>query len=157
MPTATNMRSRSAQWSIPMTPRVMRGLMVLVLLLAPSLGGAQLRSGAAEQIAHAAQNLPTDIASLRLSPGFTVRLNVLDDPDFAGTFRVDEHGTLSVPILGRVQVEGETASEAEAQLRKLLLAGGFLKDPQIELTIVESPEGEVTVVGEVARPGVVDR
>ncbi len=84
-----------------------------------------------------------------------VRLNVLDDPDFAGTFRVDENGNLNVPILGLVHVDGETASEAEAHLKKMLLNGRFLKDPQIELTIIEFPETGITVLGEVARPGVV--
>jgi protein involved in polysaccharide export with SLBB domain len=106
--------------------------------------------GAADQ-----GRVPSDIANLRLAPGFTVRLSVLDDPDFAGTFRVDEHGNLNVPVLGRVHVEGETASDAEVHLQKVLLDGRLLKDPQIELTVVEFPEGEITVLGEVARPGLV--
>lgn len=164
MRTATSMKSRKVQRSIRMTLKVSQGFMVLALLLAPGSAAAQQNPRAANLgAAHGARadengapnQAPADIAGLRLAPGFMVRLNVLDDPDFAGTFRVDEHGTLSVPILGNVRVEGETASEAEAQLRKLLLAGGFLKDPQIELTIVEFPEGEIAVLGEVARPGVV--
>jgi polysaccharide export outer membrane protein len=147
-----------------MTHKAMRLLFLLVLLLAPSIVTAQQGSaGSSFSSGHVAlgsesggpSRVPSDIANLRLAPGFMLRLTVLDDPDFAGTFRVDEHGNLNVPVLGRVPVEGETASEAQAHLQRMLLDGRFLKDPQIELTVVEFPEGEITVLGEVARPGLV--
>lgn len=145
-----------------MTHRAAR--LLLGLLLGPLIATAQ--PGSVSTSLHSSQagsrtenselnRVPADIASLRLSPGFMVRLYVLDDQDFAGTFRVDEHGNLHVPTLGLVHVDGETASEAEAHLKKMLLDGHLLRDPQIELTIVEFPEGEITVLGEVARPGVV--
>jgi polysaccharide export outer membrane protein len=161
---ATSTRNRRAHGGITVAHRALRLLLLFGLLLAPSTLAAQEGSAASSfSSSHAALGtgssgpgrVPSDIANLRLAPGFTVRLSVLDDPDFAGTFRVDEHGNLNVPVLGRVHVEGETASDAEVHLQKMLLDGRLLKDPQIELTVVEFPEGEITVLGEVARPGLV--
>jgi polysaccharide export outer membrane protein len=97
--------------------------------------------------------VPEDFATLRLAPGFMVSLNVLDDPDFVGTFRVDELGDIALPILGTMHVAGETVAEARVQLEKRLLDGGFLKDPQISLAVVEYTVPEVTIIGEVAGPG----
>src|ERR1700748_411851 len=38
--------------------------------------------------------VPEDLAKLTLAPGFMVSLNVLDDPDFNGSFRIDEQGDI---------------------------------------------------------------
>jgi polysaccharide export outer membrane protein len=90
---------------------------------------------------------------MKLAPGFMVGLNVLDDPDFTSNFRIDELGNITVPILGTMHVAGETVSEVRTQIRKKLLEGNILKDPQVELTVLEYTETEVTIIGEVASPG----
>jgi polysaccharide export outer membrane protein len=97
--------------------------------------------------------VPEDFALLKLAPGFLVGLNVLDDPDFTGSFRIDQQGDLALPILGVVHVAGETASEARLQIQKRLLDGQILKDPQVDLSVLEYTVPEVTVVGEVGIPG----
>ena len=97
--------------------------------------------------------VPEDFVKLRLEPGFMLSLNVLDDADFVGTFRVDETGDIALPVLGTMHVAGETVAEARAQLEKRLLDGGLLKDPQVSLTVVEYTAPEVTIIGEVAAPG----
>jgi polysaccharide export outer membrane protein len=97
--------------------------------------------------------VPEDFSRLRLAPGFLVSLNVLDDHDFQGYFRVDQDGNIAVPILGTIQVAGETVSEARAQIRKRLLDDRILKDPQVDLNVVEYTAPVVTVIGEVASPG----
>jgi len=97
--------------------------------------------------------VPEDFARMKLAPGFKLGLNVLDDPDFTGSFRIDEQGDISVPTLGTLHVAGETASEARAQIQRKLLEGKILKDPQVDLTVLEYTETEVTIIGEVAAPG----
>ena len=99
------------------------------------------------------RKVPEDFAKLRLAPGFLLRLNVLDDSDFSGSFRVDLHGDIALPILGTVHVAGEDASEARLQIRKRLLEDKILKDPQVDLTVLEYTAPEVTIIGEVAIPG----
>lgn len=97
--------------------------------------------------------VPQDFAQLKLAPGFLVGLNVLDDSDFAGTFRIDEQGSIAVPVLGTVHVAGETASEAREQIKNLLVAEQIMKDPQVTLTVMEYTAPEVTIIGEVGSPG----
>jgi len=97
--------------------------------------------------------VPPDFAELRLAPGFLLSLNVLDDPDFAGVFRVDQKGDLTIPILGAIHVLGETTTEARDQIQKRLLDEQILKAPQVNLTVVEYAATEVTILGEVNQPG----
>ena len=97
--------------------------------------------------------VPPDFADLKLAPGFLVSLDVLDDPDFAGSFRVDQQGDLALPILGSLHVSGETASEARVQIQQRLVNDGILKSPQVNLTVMEYTAPEVTIIGEVNAPG----
>ncbi len=97
--------------------------------------------------------VPEDFAKMKLAPGFMVGLNVLDDQDFAGSFRIDEQGNIALPILGTMHIAGETVSEARTQIRKKLLENKILKDPQVELNVLEYTETDVTIMGEVANPG----
>ena len=97
--------------------------------------------------------VPEDFAKLRLAPGFLVSLNVLEDPDFSGSYRIDEQGDLAVPIIGILHVAGQTALEARGQIEKALLEKQILNHPQAMLTILEYTAPAVTIIGEVASPG----
>jgi polysaccharide export outer membrane protein len=97
--------------------------------------------------------VPPDFAKLKLAPGFLLNLNVLDDPDFTGSFRIDEQGNIAVPVLGTMHVADETISEARANIQRTLLENKILKDPQVDLSILEYSTPEVTIIGEVTNPG----
>ena len=97
--------------------------------------------------------VPEDFAKLTLAPGFLLSLNVLDDPDLVGAFRIDQNGDIALPVLGTMHVAGETVSEARVQIRKKLLDDQILKDPQVNLAVLEYTAPEVTIVGEVTSPG----
>jgi polysaccharide biosynthesis/export protein len=97
--------------------------------------------------------VPEDFTKLRLAPGFLLSLNVLDDPDFGGTFRIDQQGGIAVPIIGTMHVAGETVSEARVQIRHQLLEDRVLNDPQVNLAVLEYTAPEITIVGEVTSPG----
>jgi polysaccharide export outer membrane protein len=88
-----------------------------------------------------------------LAPGFLLGLNVLDEPDLVGSFRIDQQGDVALPILGTIHVAGQTISDARVQIRNRLLDDQILKDPQVNLTVLEYTAPEVTIVGEVASPG----
>ena len=98
--------------------------------------------------------VPEDFAKLTLAPGFLLSLNVLDDPDIGGAFRIDQNGDIDAPVLGTMHVAGGTASEARVQIRRKLLDDQILKDPQVNLTVLEYTTPEVTIVGEVTSPGI---
>jgi polysaccharide biosynthesis/export protein len=119
-----------------------------------SIPGTNRNANAANGLHNAELTMvPPDFALLKLAPGFLINLNVLDDPDFEGDFRIDQNGDLALPILGSVHVGGETSSEARLQIRQQLINEQILKDPQVNLTVVEYAAPEVTILGEVTNPG----
>ena len=98
--------------------------------------------------------VPEHFAQLKLAQGFLLSLNVLDDSDFTGSFRVDEAGNIVLPELGAIHVAGKTVPEAREAIAKDLLGQGILKDPEVELNVVEYTAPQVTILGAVASPGV---
>jgi polysaccharide export outer membrane protein len=98
--------------------------------------------------------VPAHFAQLKLAQGFLLSLNVMEDSDFAGEFRVDESGNIVLPELGSIHVAGKTVPEARQEIAKDLLEHGILNDPQVELNVIEYTAPQVTIVGAVASPGV---
>jgi polysaccharide export outer membrane protein len=66
--------------------------------------------------------------------------------------KVGSKGEMVLPYLGTVKIAGLTPPEASQYLAKLLKDGGFLVDPQVTVSLVESPTRVITVVGEVTKP-----
>ncbi len=99
------------------------------------------------------KTVPEDFSKLTLAPGFLVSLNVLDDSDYVGSYRIDQQGDISVPILGTMHLAGETTSEARAQIQERLRENQIIKDPQVNLTVLEYSAPQVTIIGEVSSPG----
>lgn len=115
---------------------------------------SQNRSDAAAAMQGSAlMMVPEDFAKLTLAPGFLVSLNVLDDTDMAGAFRIDQNGDIAVPVLGTMHIAGGTVAQARVQIRNKLLDDQILKDPQVNLAVMEYAAPEVTIVGEVTSPG----
>jgi polysaccharide export outer membrane protein len=155
-----------------MTYRLFHPSLVAVLLLISLAASAAIQLGAQQVSGPSAGNsssakpaaaaamgnsglstVPEDFSKLTLAPGFLVSLNVLDDTDFGGTFRVDQQGGITVPFLGSIHVAGETVPEARVRIRDKLMEGRFLKDPQVNLAVIEYTPPEVTIIGEVTAPG----
>lgn len=97
--------------------------------------------------------VPEDFAALKLSPGFLLHLNVLDDNDFTGEYRVDDQGNIAVPILGTLHVNGLTTAQAGTEIKTRLAKEQILKDPQVSLTVLEFAAPQVAIIGEVTAPG----
>lgn len=92
-------------------------------------------------------------SSYMLGTGDIVRLNVFQQPDMTMETRVSEAGTITVPLLGPVAVAGGTAKQAEARIAALLRNRGFVRNPQVNITILEFKSRQVAVLGHVNRPG----
>lgn len=97
--------------------------------------------------------IPEDLAKLALAPGFLVGLNVMDEPDLQGSYRVDASGDLDLPVLGSLKVAGMTPPVLARDIRDRLLKGRFLKDPQVTVNVLEYTAPDVTILGEVISPG----
>jgi polysaccharide export outer membrane protein len=87
-----------------------------------------------------------------IGPGDVVRVVVLGQADMTGTFTVDGEGLINFPILGKIKASEHTTLELERKLTTLL-ADGYLKRPQVTVTVAEYASQKVFVTGEVQRPG----
>jgi polysaccharide export outer membrane protein len=92
-------------------------------------------------------------ADVVLVPGDVVRASVYGSPDLATETRVSEAGSLTFPLLGEVQVGGLTTQQAEKKIGGLLEKGGYLKKAQVNLLITTLASQQVSVLGQVNRPG----
>jgi polysaccharide export outer membrane protein len=88
-----------------------------------------------------------------LGVGDVVRVSVYQQPDMTTETRVSELGTITVPLLGPVPVAGVTAKRVEDRITLLLKSRGFVREPQITVTVLQFRSRQVSVLGLVSRPG----
>jgi len=88
-----------------------------------------------------------------LGPGDMVRISVFQNPDMTTEARISARGTLSFPLLGEVKLEGLTPAAAETKIAGLLKDGNFILNAQVNLTVLETRSRQVSVLGEVNKPG----
>jgi len=88
-----------------------------------------------------------------LGPGDQFVMEIADLEELNGkTHRIDNDGTVTLPLVGRLQAAGLTLPEFEALLDEKL--ADQLKEPRISITVTESLSQPVTVLGWVNNPGV---
>lgn len=92
-------------------------------------------------------------ADYRLGSGDLVKITVFDHPELKLDTRVDEQGQINFPLVGAVQVAGETAASAQKRIALALEKGGFLKNPQVNLIVDKYLSQQVSVLGQVKNPG----
>ncbi|MCD2257635.1 polysaccharide biosynthesis/export family protein [Psychroserpens luteolus] len=78
-----------------------------------------------------------------------VQVNSLELIKLQG-YLVTNEGTINFPILGQITVSNLTALEIEEKIKKLLIDGGHLNNPTLEVRLVNA---KITVLGEVNAPG----
>ena len=88
-----------------------------------------------------------------LGPGDMLKISVYNNPDLTLETRVTETGTISFPLLGEVALGGITASVAEKKLANLLESGGFVRQAQINILVVQFQSKLVSILGSVFKPG----
>jgi polysaccharide export outer membrane protein len=88
-----------------------------------------------------------------LGSGDTIRIQVYQNPDLSLETRVSESGVITYPLIGAVKVGGLTLPAAEKKIGDSLQSGGFLQKPQVNISLVQIRGNQVSVLGQVARPG----
>lgn len=88
----------------------------------------------------------------RIAPGDTVEVQVWQEADLSGPLHVDEDGTVSHVLLGRINAAGKTCDELAEELRSRL-ERTYLREPRVVVTLRESARRTASVLGPVERPG----
>jgi polysaccharide biosynthesis/export protein len=79
-------------------------------------------------------------------------ITVYDQQELSGKFTVDPDGSLTFPLLGRVKAGGLTLRGLEVDLTKRL-ADGYLRNPQVSVSMDTYKSQRIFVIGEVRAPG----
>jgi polysaccharide export outer membrane protein len=131
-------------------------LALSLALLIPALAPAQApppaaaaTTAAVQAAATAAQPAPADY---QIGPQDILRVTVYGHEDLTQTVLVQPDGTFTFPLVGRVKGSDMTPAELERKI-VILLAKGFIRNPQVTVVVQEYRSKTVYVVGEVARPG----
>ncbi len=89
----------------------------------------------------------------RLGPGDVVQITVFEVDELSQPAVVSSQGSIPLPLVGEVNVEGLTTSEIEGKL-KSLYGRDLLRDPQISVRVEEFRSQPVSILGAVREPGV---
>ena len=115
----------------------LRQLLTVVLALnAPSLGSAQ-QAAAPDYI---------------VGPNDVLAIMVVDEPQLTGKYIVRADGTFTFPLLGRLNAGGLRLQTVEDDVRTRL-AKGYLKNPQVGVSVEQYRSQQIFVMGEVRQPG----
>ena len=87
-----------------------------------------------------------------VGPGDVLNVIVLNQSGLTGDFTVDPDGFMVYPFVGRVKTAGLSAVEIERKLTTLL-SDGYLRKPQVAVTVKQFRSQRVFVTGEALRPG----
>jgi polysaccharide biosynthesis/export protein len=88
----------------------------------------------------------------RIGAQDVLTVTVFGEPDLSGKFTVEQDGTFTFPLVGRVKAGALTLREFEQDLKKQL-ADGFLKSPQVTVAIETYRSQRILVLGEVRSQG----
>jgi polysaccharide biosynthesis/export protein len=99
-----------------------------------------------------AQPAAVDPAHYIVGPNDVLAVTVFNQPQLSGKFVVEADGTVGFPLLGRVAAGGMSIRAVEDDLRNRL-AAGYVKSPNVSVTIEQYRSQQVFVMGEVRQPG----
>ena len=153
----------SRSTSFPAALRRSAGYLIAGAVLAHSMGALAQANNASSANANASANTNgstststnsnSDAADYPLSAGDTIRIQVFQNPDLTIETRVAENGTITYPLIGALAVGGLATATAERKLADALQAGGFIQNPQVNITLLVVRGNQVSVLGQVGRPG----
>lgn len=92
------------------------------------------------------------IRAYRIGPGDLLEIRVFEVKELDQTVRVSEDGSITLPLVRRVVVEGLT-QEGVVQKLTGLLSAQYVKNPQVTIFIKEYKNQQVAVIGAVANAG----
>lgn len=130
---------------------VFRWIGLLVLATWAALAAAQV--GAAGAAPGPGGGNATAGADYKLGPGDQIRVQVYQNPDLTVETRVSEQGTINYPLVGSIELGGNTIGDAERKIATALRNGNFLRQPQVNIVLLQVRGNQVSVLGQVQKPG----
>jgi len=136
-----------------------RTLFVLFAWFGPGMApwcGAQdgrLTTTQGKETAFPTANRTGSMKDYRIQPLDVLSISVFQEKDLEREeVPVSQTGSITFPLIGKIHIVGLLISEVESLLAGKL-ADGYLKNPQVSVTIKKYSARRVSVIGEVKKPG----
>lgn len=89
-----------------------------------------------------------------IGPGDTLDVSEFHTPEFHSRVRVSAAGTVTLPLIQEIELSGLDEAGAAQAIAAKLAALGMLLHPQVSVLVTSYAGQDVSVLGEVTRPGV---
>ena len=89
-----------------------------------------------------------------IAPGDFLDVSEVHTPEFHSVVRVSPSGTVTLPMIHEVQIGGLDEQSAAHAIEAALIAQGMLLHPLVSVLVISYAGQDVSVLGEVVRPGV---
>lgn len=135
-----------------------RSLLIVLITIGaiPAPGMAQDQI-AQDQIAQDQSHAPVQDASfidqsvMLLKPGDRLNISVAGFPDLSGEHVIMADGSIQLPMVGTIVIAGLSSTQANATITEALRP--YVRRPQVALSLLSLSPLQVSVTGEVLRPG----
>lgn len=128
----------------------------LEALQAPTASPSQVPPAGTVLTAPGPSGAPAAMAApnnYQLSSGDSIRITVFQSPEMTLETRISENGTITYPLIGSIDIGGLAIADAERKIAKALEEGHFIKEPQVNISLLQVVGNQVSVLGQVNRPG----
>lgn len=89
----------------------------------------------------------------QLGPNDQIEVMIYGQTEEPLVLRVTERGTVTLPLVGSVEADGQTPLQFAERVSQQLRAGGYLKDPIVNIEVRSYESKAATVLGAVEKPG----
>lgn len=103
------------------------------------------------QLAPDTTGLPLDPKTYVIGAEDIIAIKVWREPEFTGAKGVRPDGKITMPLIGDIQASGLTPARLAEQLKDALKT--YLKEPEIEVDVIQVNSKRYTITGGVNRPG----
>lgn len=86
-----------------------------------------------------------------LGSGDRINITVFQLPQYSGEFEVSVEGTINLPVVGKVEIEGLNLEEASVRIKESY--SQILNNPSISASITQRRNLNIAVSGEIQHPG----
>lgn len=90
-----------------------------------------------------------------IGPGDVLKIDVYDHRDLKQTVRVSNNGSIVIPFIGQIQVDGKTIPDVTKEITHLL-ADGYIINPQVNIFIKEFRSKKAIILGQITQPGILE-
>ncbi|MFA7585869.1 MAG: SLBB domain-containing protein [Novosphingobium sp.] len=135
-------------------------MMATILSLSPMASAAASAqtpppAAASTQTAESGKQAVSMADGYVLGVGDVVEVSVLGRDEFHPRVQIQNDGTLQLPFLGTVKASDLTILQFRENVRQALTRGGYYASPVVNVAVASYASRYVTVLGEVATPGIV--